>query len=106
MRQIILFLFGIVIMIAGINAGITYSTEDIAKITVSDKERIGLDDTYKYLVYTNSETFENTDTIYYFKYNSSDLQNDLKIDSTYTVTVTGFRIPFLSEHRNIIEVIK
>jgi len=52
----------------------------------------------------DAEVFENTDDLFYFKFNSSDVQNELKVDNSYTVKVIGFRVPFLSMHRNILSV--
>ncbi|HHX70455.1 MAG TPA: DUF1523 family protein [Gallicola sp.] len=53
---------------------------------------------------TEDEVFENEDEFIRLKFNSSDVQNKLKVDSTYTVRVIGWRIPFLSTYRNIIEI--
>lgn len=48
------------------------------------------------------EVFENKDTVFYLKYASADLQANLQVGKTYSVKVNGFRIPFLSQYRNII----
>ncbi len=48
--------------------------------------------------------FENTDSLYNFKYSSSDVYNDLKIGKCYTLRVYGWRIPFFSWYRNIIDL--
>lgn len=82
-----------------------YNSQETVTIEVVDKERIGLNDNeYKYLVYSENEVFENTDTIFYLKYRSSDLQRDLEEGQTFTVKVVGWRVPFLSWHRNIISI--
>lgn len=78
-------------------------------VTVTDKERIVNDESSKYLVfaedeYGNSIVFENTDAVLRGKWNSSDIQGQLKEGHTYTVTVVGFRVPFLSMYQNIIEI--
>ena len=84
------------------------STMEDVQIVVTNTERIvesnGETTSSKYLVFSTTETFENTDAILFGKFNSSDLQGKLRIDSTYTVTVVGWRIPFLSSYRNIIEI--
>ena len=103
---IAVFLGGIVYTVAW------YGTEEEITITVTDKERIveasgsGEDATVssKYLVFTDKETFENTDALFLGKFNSSDIQGRLHKDSTYTVVVYGWRIPFLSSYRNIVEI--
>lgn len=85
-----------------------YSSKQTVEITVKSKERIveshGETTTSKYLVGTQGEVFENTDDLFLGKFDSSDLQNTLDPDSTYTVEVIGWRIPFFSMYRNIVEI--
>jgi uncharacterized protein YabE (DUF348 family) len=85
-----------------------YSSVEEITITVTDKERIVETNdgktTSKYLVFSEGETFENQDEIIKWKFNSSDVQGKLKKDSTYTVEVIGWRIPFLSTYRNILTI--
>jgi len=103
--------FGVFILIATI-IGLSIVknlTIETVSITVLEKERIVENDdgniSSKYLVFTDAEVFENTDTIFHFKFNSSDIQRDLRINETYTVEVVGFRVPFLSWYRNIIRIV-
>ena len=88
--------------------GFPYWTSDTAVITVTDKERVisrrGNSTTSKYLVFTETETFENTDCFAMGKFRSSDIQGRLKPGETYTVDVYGWRVPFLSAYRNIVRV--
>lgn len=82
-----------------------YGSQETLTIDVLDKERIGLSsDSYKYLIYSSDEVFENTDTHLFLKYRSSDLQRDLSVGEEYTVTVVGWRVPILSWHRNILKI--
>jgi hypothetical protein len=85
-----------------------YISDETIEIIVSEKERIttgsGESISSKFLVYSNDEVFENTDSWLYLKFASSDLQNSLKKDSTYTVKVAGWRIPLFSSYRNIISI--
>jgi len=86
-----------------------YSSIETITIQVTDKERIVESDgdggtTSKYLVFTQTETLENSDEFFMGKWNSSDIQGTLKQDSTYQVRVIGWRIPFLSMYRNVINV--
>ena len=86
------------------------SSEEIT-ITVTDKEKIVESNgdngvTSKYLVFTENEVFENTDVLLLGKWNSSDIQGRLRKDSTYTVKVYGWRIPFFSTYRNITKINK
>lgn len=83
---------------------------DTVTVTVTDKERVvkgsGDSVTSYYLVFTKDEVFQNRDAIFYGKFESSDLQGKLEKDSTYTLFVTGKRIPFLSIYRNIVKIEK
>lgn len=83
-----------------------YSSSETVEITVKDKDRIttgsGENIDSKFIVYTENEVFENTDSWLFVKFSSSDLQNKLEVGETYTVKVAGWRVPFLSMYRNII----
>jgi len=83
-------------------------TVENISITINDKERvttsIGGTIQSKFLVYSDGEVFENVDNIWHWKWNSSDIQGKLKKKNTYKVKVYGWRIPFLSSYRNIVEV--
>lgn len=85
-----------------------YSSIETVEITVTDKERIttgsGESMSSKYLIFTEDEVFENEDALFLGKWNSSDVQGQLKIGETYTVRVIGWRLPFLSTYRNIVEI--
>ena len=50
------------------------------------------------------EVFHNGDSLVKWKFNSSDMQAELKEGSTYDAVVTGWRIPFLSWYRKVISV--
>lgn len=111
--------FVIIIMIAvvlglsiGYQAMFSFNDTDY-KITVTDKERIykGSGDTSssKYLVFGDDENgnalvFENTDCFIRGKWNSSNIQGQLKEGHTYKITVVGYRIPFFSMYQNIIRI--
>ncbi len=63
----------------------------------------------KYLVFAddengNSLVFENTDCFIRGKFDSSNIQGQLKEEHTYKITVVGYRVPFLSWYQNIIKV--
>lgn len=91
-----------------IGSAFYYNTVEEVEIKVNDKEHVmyrnGSDLEDKYMVYAEGEVFENTDDLFYLKFNSSDVQNELKVDSSYTVKVIGWRIPAMSMHRNIISI--
>ena len=60
----------------------------------------------KYIVLTDHGAFENTDTWYYFKFNSSDLQAAMSQPGQYKIGYYGFRVPFFSGYQNIISATK
>ena len=74
-----------------------------AKVTDKEVKRYGEDDS-KYLIFTDKETFENTDSLLEWKFNSSDVYGKIEKDQTYEFTVYGFRIPVLSIYRNVVDV--
>ena len=103
----IVFLLIVLVALFGYPVVYRLSSETIT-IKIDDKERIttgsGEDISSKYLVYSDEEVFENTDSWTFFKFNSSDVQNELKAGKEYKVKVAGWRLPFFSSYRNIIEV--
>lgn len=97
-------------VVAGIFGAVSYgvhtSTQDVVIATVLDKERVtnsyGKDAQSKFLVFTDVETFENTDSIWALKWNSSDIYGRIERNATCRFEVVGFRVPFLSMYRNIL----
>lgn len=82
-----------------------YQTGEFVTITVSEKEVVHSENSSTYLIYTEEgEVLENSDLLFYGKFNSSDFQAKLKEGETYVVKVYGWRIPFLSRYRNIAEI--
>lgn len=56
------------------------------------------------LIYTDHGVFQDVDSIFSNKYNSSDIYGQLCVGGTYKVHVRGWRIPFLSEWPNILKI--
>lgn len=56
------------------------------------------------VVDSNKNTYKITDLFFKFKFNSTDLYNELEIGKTYKVKISRFRIKLLSEYPNINEV--
>jgi hypothetical protein len=99
-----------ILLVGGVGCQVAYyQTGEDVTFTVSSKERItessGSGETLsvssKYLVFTDVETFENTDLFFIGKFNASDVQGKLQVDSTYTMKVYGWRVPFLSMYRSV-----
>lgn len=80
------------------------STDEIVIVKIIDKERVTKQNSSKYLIYTEDEVFENTDTILFLKFNSSDVYSKLDKDKEYELLVYGWRIPLISWYRNIVEI--
>lgn len=92
---------------------INFSNDHKYTVTITDKERVitqvaeGQTDS-KYLIYgedKNGKTyvFEDTDTLFRWKFNSSDVYGALKKGETYKLTVIGFRVHIFNWYENIID---
>ena len=81
------------------------STESLDVFTINKTERVTDKDgkTSRYLVFTDKGVFENTDSLFYLKYHSSDIYNQLASGKKYECKTVGWRVPFFSSYRNIIE---
>ncbi len=98
----------VILMAIGITAASSFNDTEYT-VTVTDKERVVQNDSSYYLVFTEDENgevlvFENTDNIFRGKFESSNIQGELKIGCTYNITVVGYRVPFLTMYQNIIEI--
>lgn len=90
-----------------------FSNDHTYTVTITDKERVttqfakdNIDS--KYLIYGEDENgktyvFENTDTLFRGKFNSSDVFGALKEGETYELTVVGFRVHIFNWYENIID---
>ena len=84
---------------------IHFSTLETVQVVVQDKERITSghnNATSKYLIFTETETFENTDSWLALKFNSSDVYGSIQKGQACSFRVTGYRSPFFSRYRNIL----
>ena len=93
-----------IISFIGLDIYRAYGTKETVTITVTDKAIKRYDKSDKYIIFADEETFEITDDFLLGRFNSSDDYGSLKVGETYTVTVNGWRVPFLSWYRNIIEI--
>jgi hypothetical protein len=102
------FVFGAILLTVIVSYPISYKTSaTTAVITINDKERItqsaGEGVSSKYIVYTEEgEVFENTDSMLFGKFNSSDVYGKLRKGKRYRVSVAGWRVHWMSSYRNII----
>jgi len=73
-------------------------------ITVKEKWVKYHGDDAKYLVSsTDGEVFEITDSFFRWRFDSSDLYADLEPGMTCSIQTQGWRFPFFSDYKNIIE---
>jgi len=78
---------------------------------VIDKAIKRYDDKDKYLIFIKDEnnvstTYEITDSLYPFRYNSSDLYGYIETGYKYEFELRGYRIPILSMYPNIYKASK
>lgn len=88
-----------------------FLTEDTIVIEVRKIEEMKTEDgELYYLIHTQNEILINKDNYWHNKSNTSEIVSKLRTKEEYKVTVVGFafqqKLPFLLEHRNIIEVIE
>lgn len=77
------------------------TNEETIEIMVTEKS-IKPDQSNGYLIFTENEVFEIEDDVAYWRWDSSDTYNKIKVGETYNCKVCGWRIPMLSTYRNII----
>lgn len=65
-------------------------------------ERVQTDGNSYYLVFTDKGVFQNSDSLLFCKFNSSDIYGKLILDKSFSFTIVGWRVPFLSMYPNII----
>lgn len=70
---------------------------------ITHKERVVKGHDSYYLIHTENEVLKNEDSWYGFKFNSSDLYGKFVIGKECKLKVIGWRVPFLSMYRNIIQ---
>jgi hypothetical protein len=104
--KLILGAVALVLLVGGGRMAYVATTTSIVTDTfVRDSERVcSQSDAQKckYIAFGQNETYENTDTWAFLKFNSSDVNKSLVRGATCTLKVYGFRVPFMSWYRNII----
>lgn len=105
-----LFVMGTIVFFVFIGVGsvmVTKATEKNVTFTVEEKT-VKVDNDgdgnvkSRYLIFTDKGVYENTDSLIYFKFRSSDLYGKLKVGQTYTCKTAGFRFGLTSSYPNII----
>ncbi len=75
------------------------SKEEI--ITVKDKWIKRTEDRDLYMIGTENEVFKIEDNAFIFKFDSSDIYNQMEVGKQYKIKTTGVRNNFMSWYRNI-----
>lgn len=108
-ESIVALTFGGIALIAAASIAIsivqaTVTVDKVGPAVITGKERVmsqrGEAIDSKYLIFTDQEVFENTDSLLRWKFNSSDLYGKIKVGQTCSFVVNGWRIPILSMYRN------
>jgi hypothetical protein len=73
-------------------------------VSVTGKENVVSAKDSRYLVFTDSETFQVDDSFLFWRFNSSDIYGQIREGQEYSCRVAGWRVPFLSMYRNILEL--
>jgi hypothetical protein len=103
-------IIALVVIIGGITwTVIKFNHKSNYTVVVTDKQVKRHDKKDKYMVYTEDDkgktyVFEDVDSFFAWKWNSSDMYASIKKDHKYKLIVTGFRAPFFSMYPNIIEL--
>lgn len=96
----------LVLIAIGLVVGVVQlGTTRVETATVQSKERVCSDrDDCRYLIFTDRGVYENTDTLLFGKFNSSDIYGELKPGHTYRLKVNGWRVQVTSSYPNILAV--
>ena len=79
-----------------------YTNKEITEITIKDKYvDVNNENGVFLIVSMDNYTYKVSDLLFKGKFNSTDIYNNLEIGKTYEIETTGYRIPFLSEYKNI-----
>ncbi len=70
-------------------------------ITVKDKWIKRTEDRDLYMIGTENEVFKIEDNAFIFKFDSSDIYNQMEVGKQYKIKTTGVRNNFMSWYRNI-----
>ncbi len=79
---------------------------EVINVTGCDIKRAGSQGGDKYLVYTDNAVYQVTDNVFFLRFDSSDDYGKLKQGGMFKVEVIGWRIPFLSQYQNILDVLE
>jgi len=102
-----IFLFALLIIVAAVALPIWqyWGTEHDVNVTVKEKWVKYQGGDAKYLVSdTNGNIYEITDSLWKWKWNSSDQYAEMQTGQNYTIGLFGKRVPFFSAYPDVITV--
>lgn len=104
MRLSIIFFIGALafFIVLGAIACYQYGTTTNVTDQVERVDRIATTHGSYWLVTCKNEVFKNVDSVWFAKFNSSDIIQEISPGTICSFKVNGYRIPFLSVYRNII----
>jgi hypothetical protein len=82
---------------------VNYSNIQIEDVTIVGTQVKRDNNKDVYMVFTDKGVFKNTDSLLWFKFDSSDVQSILMQNKKVRVKHAGYRIPFFSAYPNVIE---
>ena len=91
----------LVIMILLCTGCYGYMNEQKVTCTIKDKWIKRYDEQDIYMVSCDDEVYKIEDLFFKGKFNSSNIYANLEKGKEYKLTVTGYRMPYLSEYQNI-----
>ena len=104
-------IIAIIVLILLLNRWYCMATISNETITISDKGIVvnsystgeGSTTLSNYMIYTtNGQAIKNTNNIWFWKWNSDELQGKLKKGKKYKIKTYGVRIPWLGMYKHII----
>ena len=79
--------------------------ENAYNCRVIDKEAVASGDSNEYRVYTeNCDTLTVSDSLFAQRWDSSNVYAQIQPGQTYDFHLQGYRVPFISQFKNILEV--
>jgi hypothetical protein len=107
-RAVVLVVLAVALVLALVLAGaLAYraSAQDRLQVRVKDKQRVceSSGGSCRYLLYTDDGTFQITDSMWFWRFDSSDLYGAIDRGAVYDFKVSGWRLPFVSAYPNVLE---
>lgn len=91
----------IVLAVIGLPVYYIYGSSNSVVTVINKTDHKIIGDTDTYLVFTEAGVFKNVDSWWWFKFNSSDVQNTFKEGRTYRIYYYGWRMTWFSAYPNV-----